>query len=158
MSKIINRKEFYPYARIKSMNEIMEFIRSSDWRPDIIDQELLKMLAIAPSKEWEVIRTLIFLRLIDEVGKPTDRFDAIKTNYHRELSSIVKEEYASLFNILPSDLIDQERIVNFFMKSSGTSRDTAEYQGMFFGWICREAEIELPNLPKSFKRARFNKV
>jgi len=152
-----NNKKFYPYARIKAMNEIMEFIRSPSWRPDNVDQDLLKMLGIASSKEREVIKALRFFGLIDDGGKPTGKFDTLKADYHHEISGIIKETYAELFSVLPPELIDQERAINFFMSSSGTSRDTAEYQGMFFGWSCREAGIELPKLPKGFKRARFNK-
>jgi len=157
MNEYPNDKSIYPYARIKAMNEIMEFIRSPDWRPESIGQDLLKMLGIAPSKEREVIRAIRFLGLIDEAGKPTDRFDVLKTNYPHEIAIIVKEVYREVFDILPASLIDQERAVKYFMSSSTTSRDTAEYQGMFFKWACEEAGIELPKLPKGFKRARFIK-
>lgn len=157
MSKRYNNKKFYPYARIKAMHEIMEFIRDPDWNPKVINRELLELLGIAPSKEREVINALKFLGIIDDEMRPTQVLGALKTDYSHGMINIVNDVYADLFSILPTKLIDQDRVVNFFMNSSGTSRDTAEYQGMFFKWACNEAGIELPNLPESFKRARFRK-
>lgn len=157
MPKKNSGKTYYPYARIKAMNEIIKFIQSPNWHPEKISRDVLKMLNIGASKADLVVAALRFLDLINSSGCPTDKFDALKTNYKSELESLVRGKYAALFSILPGELIDQERVVNFFMTNSKTSRDTAEYQGMFFGWACREAGIELPNLPESFKRARFNK-
>lgn len=158
MSKKLGNKKFYPYARIKAMNEIVEFIKTPGWRPDIINIDLLKMLGIGPSKEREVINSLMFFGLITKEGNPTEKFEALKDNYSSEMMKIVNREYSDLFNIIPPKLIDQERIINFFITSSGVSRDTAEYQAMFFSWACREAGIDLPNLPESIKRSRFDKL
>lgn len=155
--KEIGKTKSYPYPRLKSMEEIMKFIRNPTWQPDIINIDLLKLLGIASSKELELINALIFLEIIDKTGRPTQKFQNIKSDYQKEFSIIVYETYAELFKIIPPNLMDQERVVNFFMKSSGMSRDTAEYQGNFFVWCCREAGIEIPQIPGGFKRARFKK-
>ena len=148
----------YPYARLKAMSEIMDFIRNPKWRPEKIDVNLIKMLNIASSKESTVVAALRFLGLINRNGEPTDLFDELKNNYQDTLHSIIEEKYSDIFSMIPKDMIDQPRIVNFFMNQAKTTRDTAEYQGMLFGWLCRESGIQLPKLPPNFKRARFGNV
>lgn len=143
----------YPYARVKAMKEIFEFIREPGWKPDVFDTDLLKKLAIAPSKEYETISTLEFLNIIDSNGVPTSRFEELKKDFKVTLKQLIQEAYDELFNLLPVRLINQERLIIFF----GTARDTAEYQGKLFVWLCEQAGLELPNVEKEFHRARYDK-
>lgn len=124
--------------------------------PPKIDLGLIKTLGIAPSKEREAFNALSFLGVIDDLGAPSPLFDQLKQNYQPTLQRIVREKYALLFEQIPTNLITQESVVNFFV-GTGTGKDTAEYQGMLFGWLCRQAGIQVPNLPEKFHRARFDK-
>ena len=147
----------YPYARPKAMAKLMDVIRGDDeWKPSRFDVESIKTLAIAPSKERETLQTLKFIGIVDDLGTTTSVWDELKRDYQRTLQRIVRQKYAPLFERIHPKLIAQDSVVNFFM-STGTGRDTAEYQGMLFGWLCREAGIDLPNMPKDFHRARFSK-
>jgi hypothetical protein len=148
----------YPHARLKAMEEIMEFARNPKWHPTFINTQLVKMLNIAPSKEGLVINTLKFLGLINANNEPTENFCKLKKEYKETIKSIVEEKYSDVFTMIPEELIDQPRIVNFFMSKAGTARDTAEYQGMLFGWLCRQGGILVPKLSDSFKRDRFEKA
>lgn len=146
----------YPSARMLAMSQIMEAIRSPDWNPLRIDVALIETLNVARSKESEAVKTLRFLDLIDEQGVPSEEFQALRHDYQPTLNRIVRENYAPILQQIPSKLITQQSVVKFFMRA-GYVEDTAEYQGMLFGWLCREAGIDLPNLPTSFTRARFAK-
>lgn len=145
----------YPYARPKAMAKLMASIQDG-WKPTKVDLDLIATLAIAPSKEREALYALKFIGAIDAAGATTAIWDQLKQDYQNALQRVVRERYASLFEQIPLKLIVQESVVNFFMKT-GTVKDTAEYQGMLFGWLCREAGIDLPNMPKDFHRARFSK-
>lgn len=145
----------YPYARPKAMAKLMEVIRDG-WRPSRVDLDLIRTLAIAPSKEREALHALKFIGAVDDTGSPTALFGQMQQDYQPTLKKAVQEKYVLLFERIPVKLITQDSTVNFFMKT-GTVKDTAEYQGMLFAWFCREAGIDLPNLPLTFRRARFSK-
>jgi len=138
------------------MTKLMDAIRADDWKPSQVDVELIKTLAIAPSKEREALQALKFIGAVDEAGSTTATWDQLKQDYQQTLRRVVRQKYSALFEQVPLKLIMQDSVVNFFMKA-GIARDTAEYQGMLFGWFCRQAGIEVPNLPEKFKRARFAK-
>jgi hypothetical protein len=138
----------YPWARIRGMQQFMEFTRDPDWKPLLIDVSLLKKLGLAISKEREVIHALRFLGVIDKAGIPTKDFDHLQRDYQGMMRKLVLEKYKELFNLLPRDLINQMRLVQFF----GSSADTSEYQAKLFSWFCDQAGIDLPNLEKRFMR------
>lgn len=143
----------YPYARLTGMKDLMAFIQEPGWKPSNIDPALIKKLAIAKGKEREAIRTIRFLNIIDEEGSPTEIFDQLKLDYQPTLKQLVEEKYAELFKMIPTRMMNQQRLVNFF----DTSADTAEYQAKLFVWLCEQAGINLENVEKRFHRARFDK-
>jgi hypothetical protein len=143
----------YPYARTKGMSEFMEFARDPDWKPSIINAELLTKLSIGKGKEREAIHALKFLGIISADGTPTDEFDNLKTDYPGTMKRLVPDKYADLFSLIPARLVNQDRLVKFF----GQSADTSEYQGKLLAWFCEQAGIELPNLEKHFHRSRRDK-
>lgn len=143
----------YPYARVKAMRELLEFIREANWNPDKLDRSLLRKLAIAPSKQYEAISALRFLGLIDHDGRPTKSFFKLKDEYKRTLEGLVRSSYWELFELIPPSLMTQERLLNFFE----TARDTAEYQAKLFVYLCQESEIDLPNVSIKFHRSRHDK-
>ena len=151
--KVTDSHTRWPHARIKAMNKLMESVKDG-WKPGRVDIALIETLAIAPSKEAQALQAIRFLDMIDDDGVPTEKWDEIKRAYQPTMRGLAESKYAPLFERIPNKLITQESVVNFFIKS-GYGRDTAEYQGMFFGWLCRQAGIQVPNLPETFKRARF---
>ncbi len=146
-------KMTYPYARLKGMKDFMAFVQELGWKPSKVDQELLRKLAIAKGKEREAIHALLFLNIIDDDGSPTEIFDRLKLDYQPTLKLIVQEKYADLFSMIPTRMMNQQRLVNFF----DTSLDTAEYQAKLFAWLCEQAGIVLDNVEKRFHRSRFDK-
>jgi len=146
-------KNTYPYARLKGMDEFMTFIREPEWKPNIIDRTLIKKLAIAKGKEYEAIKAMHFLGILDENGAPTVVFEELKSDYQGTLKRIVYDKYAELFTLIPPRLANQQRLVNFF----GTAPDTSEYQAKLFVWLCEQAGINLSNMEKRFHRSRFDK-
>jgi len=144
----------YPYARLTGMTRFMEILQTdSDWKPDVINIELLKTLGIAPSKERETVYTLKFLGIIGDDDAPTEEFDNLRRDYQGTMKRLVSEKYRELFRQIPSRMISQAPLVRFF----GLAADTSEYQAKLFAWLCEQAGIELPNLEKQFHRARFDK-
>ncbi len=143
----------YPSARLKGMQEFIEFAREPNWKPPCIDISLLKKLGMAKGKEGLVIQALRFLGVIDEVGTPTDEFDNLKTDYQKTLKRLIQVKYADLLTLIPLSKANQMRLVNYF----GNPVETAEYQAKLFVWLCEQAGIELPNVEKHFHRARFDK-
>ena len=143
----------YPYARLTGMKEFMVFVQEPGWKPTKIDVGLMKKLAIAKGKEHESINALLFLGIIDESGAPTATFDELKSEYQTTLRRIVQEKYADLFNLIPTRMANQQRLVNFFE----TTPETAEYQAKLFAWLCEQAGIDLPNVEERFHRSRFDK-
>jgi hypothetical protein len=144
----------YPYARLTGMSQFMDCLRNnSEWRPDVIDADLLETLGIAKGKEREAVYALKFLGIITDEGAPTEEFDNLRQDYTGTMNRLVREKYKEIFNRIPVSMIDQERLV----KSFGQSVETAEYRAKLFGWFCDQAGIELPKLEKEFHRARFDK-
>jgi hypothetical protein len=143
----------YPYARLKGMNDFFSFLRELEWNPQIIDKSLLKTLAIAKGKENETINALKFLGIIDQNNTTTNIFNELKSDYESTLNRIVRECYKDLFDLIPTKMINQQRLVNFFE----TTPETAEYQAKLFVWLCSQANIELPNMEKTIHRSRFDK-
>ncbi len=84
-----NRITKYPSARLVGLKEFMSFLKEPDWRPMCVDAKLLKMLEMAKGRETESIYALRFLGVIDDDGKPTDRFDQLKLNYQETLKKMV---------------------------------------------------------------------
>ncbi len=144
----------YPYSRLTGMSRFMDILRNDpEWKPDVINIDLLKTLDIAPSKERETVYTLKFLGIIGTDGAPTEEFDNLKQDYQGTMKRLVLEKYRELFKQIPSRMITQKPLVKFF----GLSPDTSEYQAKLFAWLCEQAGIELPNLEKNFHRSRFDK-
>lgn len=143
----------YPYARLKGMKELMDFIREWRRKPDKIDSALFRKLSIAKGKEGEAVASLRFLGVIDDSGIPTGEFGELKQDYQPTMKRLVEAKYADLFDLIPPGKVNQMRLVNFF----GPPIETAEYQAKLFVWFCEQAGIELPNIEKRFHRARFDK-
>ncbi|RJP47828.1 MAG: hypothetical protein C4583_15870 [Anaerolineaceae bacterium] len=143
----------YPTARLKGLKEFMSFVQEPDWKPEIIDAQLLKRLGMAKGREGETVFALQFIGVIDEAGIPTTEFDNLKNEYSTTLSRLIKENYRELFKLLPVRMMNQEKLVNFF----GEPIESAEYKAKFFVWLCEQAGINLPNVETKFHRARFDK-
>jgi hypothetical protein len=144
----------YPYARLTGLTRFMDILRNDpEWKPDVINIDLLQTLGIAPSKERETFYTLKFLGIIGTDGAPTEEFDNLRNDYQGTMKRLVSEKYRELFKQIPSRMISQIPLVRFF----GLSPDTSEYQAKLFAWLCEQAGIELPNLEKNFHRSRFDK-
>jgi formylglycine-generating enzyme required for sulfatase activity len=130
----------YPLARLKGMQDFMEFTKDPDWKPPLIDISLLKKLGIAKGKEVLVIQALLFLEVIDDAGIPTNEFDNLKRDYQATLKRRVQEKYGDLLSSIPLSKADQIRLVSYF----GDPVDTAEYQAKLFVWFCQQSGIALP--------------
>lgn len=130
----------YPFVTPQSMAEMMEFIRKPGWE-HTIDEGLVKKLGIAPNNEPKLPSALRFLGIIDGAGCPTKEFGELKNNYQATLKRLLKEKYAELFDVIPADMATRKRLKNFFGK-----KQTDERRASFFIWLCKQAEIELPNL------------
>jgi hypothetical protein len=149
-----NHQVKYPYARLTGMTQFMDCLRNEpEWKPDVINADLLRTLDIAKGKESEAVYALKFLGIITDDGTPTEEFDNLRQDYTGTMNRLVREKYKELFNRIPISMINQSRLVKFF----GSSVETAEYRAKLFGWFCEQAGIELPNLEKEFHRARFDK-
>ena len=143
----------YPYARVKGLEEFMTFAQEPNWRPAAVNIELLKRLGMAKGKEREAVNALKFLGVIDDECLPSGEFDNLKKNYQDTLKKLVILKYEELFNLIPTKLINQSRLVNFF----GGPVDTAEYQAELFVWLCKQSGIELPSMESTIHRARYDK-
>jgi hypothetical protein len=151
------QKAKYPYGRPSALEEIFKLIQEEQgWNPSSINVSTLKTLAIAPSKESITINTLKFLGILDEMERPTPVFQDLRSNFQQTLAKQVRESYKAIFDQIPVSRINQSSLVNFFM-SAGFIEDTAEYQGSLFVFLCKTANIDLPNASSSFKRSRFKK-
>jgi len=153
MSKGIGQSVKYPSARLKGMQEFMEFVREPSWKPSELDIKLFKKLGMAKGREGSAIQTLRFMGIVDDDGAPTIEFDNLKKNYQPTLKRLVQEKYSDLLNLLPLSKANQLRLVSYF----GDPVETAEYQAKLFVWFCEQSGIELPNVEKKFHRARFDK-
>ena len=153
MPKVAEKSVKYPSARLKGMQEFMEFTRDPNWKPSHIDISLLKKLGMAKGKEGLAIQALRFLGVIDDAGIPTNEFDNLKRDYQPTLKRLVQEKYSDLLSLLPLSKANQMRLVSYF----GNPVETAEYQAKLFVWFCEQSGIELPNVEKKFHRARFDK-
>jgi hypothetical protein len=147
----------YPYGRPSAIQEIFKLIQEEkEWKPSAINTSTLKTLGIAPSKESLAVNTLKFLGVLDEVERPTTVFQDLRSNFQSTLEKQVRVSYQPIFDQIPLSRINQASLVNFFM-NEGYNEDTAEYQGSLYVFLCKTANIELPNASTSFKRARFKK-
>ena len=131
----------------------MEFLRKPEWKPDLIDVNVLKRLGIAPSKESETVHALKFLGIIVDDGTLTEEFNNLQSDYTGTMKRLVLEAYRELFKLSPADMITRDSLVLFL----GMATDTSEYQAKLFVWFCEQAGIELPNLEKRFHREHNDK-
>jgi hypothetical protein len=136
----------YPMARIRGMQQFMEFTREPHWKPSLVDVSLLKKLGMATSKEREVIQTLRFLGVINNAGIPTKEFGNLQRDYRGTMKRLVQEQYQDLFKLLPVNQINQSNLVKFF----GPSVEASEYRAKLFIWLCKQGGIELSNLDKRY--------
>jgi hypothetical protein len=159
MNTMKNRSDrvFYPDARVKGVREFFDIVQQDrDCMPSLISKETFKTLGIAPSHESNAISAIKFLGIIDKNGVPTEEFYSLRQDFINTLAKLVKTSYTKLFNNIPIRLMSQKTLVNFFVQQ-GYSEETAEYQAMLFVSLCHDAKINLPNVEKAFKRARFDK-
>jgi hypothetical protein len=157
MKKAVINNSHYPDTRLKGIREFFNVLTTEkEWRPDPLTSGTLATLGIAPSKESNLINLLKFLGVIDSAGHPTEEFDNLRNDFQATLSLLVKKGYAKLISTIPATLMTQQTLVKFFMQN-GYSEDTAEYQGMLFVGLCKDAGIIFPNVKESFTRARFKR-
>ncbi len=153
MAKKDKKTTKYPYSRLKGLKKFFDLcVEEADWKPDKIDTALFKTLEMAKGKEGEAVATLRFLKIIDDAGVPTADFDKLKKEFKGTLAVLVGSAYSELFNRIPASMITQSKLVKFF----GGKVETAEYQAKLFVWLCEQAGFELPNVEKTFHRARFD--
>lgn len=143
----------YPSARLKGLGEFMIFVQEPDWKPKTINADLFKKLDMAKGREGEAVFAIKFLGIIDDEGTPTTEFDNLKKDFQGVLKRLVLESYSELLTLIPPKLASQARLVKFF----GEPVETAEYRAKLFVWLCKQANIELPNVDEHFHRARFDK-
>jgi len=149
-----NHQVKYPYARLTGMTRFMEILRTDpEWKPEVVNINLLETLRIAPSKERETVYALKFLGIIGDDDAPTEEFDNLKQDYQGTMKRLVSESYRELFKQIPPSLVTEDSLVRFF----GMAPDTSEYQAKLFAWLCEQADIDFPNLEKNFHRSRFDK-
>ena len=154
MATVAEKPVKFPSPRLKGMQEFMhDYVQDPTWKQSPITASLLKRMGNSKGKEALTVKALHFLGIIDNAGVPTEEFDNLKKDYQPTLRRLVQEKYSELLSLFPPAKIDQPRLVSYF----GKPEETAEYQGMFFVWLCRQAGIELPNAPSNFHRARFDK-
>lgn len=147
----------YPDARLSGLREFFDILRNEPgWKPDPITTDTFRALRIARGKERNAIFALEFLGIINGQGAPTEEFDHLRGEYQPTLERLVRSSYAKLFETIPIGRMNQQTLVGFFM-TQGYSEETAEYQGKLFVDLCRDAEIQLPKVEPTFKRARFRK-
>jgi len=157
MAKKARPSKQYPDARPTGMKGIFQMLQEEkDWMPNEITVKALKTLDLARGKETNAIFALKFLGVLDKDKKPTEEFANLRNSFQPTLIRLVKAAYRELFNIIPLSRMTQHTLVKYFMES-GYCEDTAEYQAKLFAWLCEQANIELPNIESSFKRARFQK-
>lgn len=153
----INKKNRFPDARLKGMDEFFYLVQNEpDWKPSPINVSTFKALGIARGKESNAIFALIFLGILDRNEIPTDEFDRLRSDFQGTINKLTRIAYQQLYEIIPVSRMNQQTLVNFFM-TNGYSEETAEYQAKLFVQLCNYGKIELPNVKKTFHRARFQK-
>ena len=147
----------YPDARLKAIDDFWDLLKNeTDWKPSRVEVNTFKTLGIARKKERNIVFALVFLDVLDKDGAPTVEFQNLRVDIQNTLSRLMRKSYAKVFETIPANRMNQSTLVNFFAVQ-GYSEDTAEYQAKLFVKLCKDANINLPNVESSFQRARFNK-
>jgi hypothetical protein len=146
------KESFRPYAAPSNIIAVIQRARSRNL-PESINSDFLRIAGITETVHSRVIQTLLFLDLINEDGRPTEKFKelagATEAQYRVLLEKIVKESYREEFSVIDPGQDTQDRIIDAFRPYTPRSQ-TTRMVILFLG-LCREAGIPILNAPRERK-------
>lgn len=103
----------------------------------------------AAKREAEVIRSLIFLGLVDSEGKPTEKLErlrAVGDEFKKNLRAVVESAYGELLKGDNVKTVNRENLINYFMRSCGLNQRRAEIAANLLVALCKDCGLELPSV------------
>jgi hypothetical protein len=139
--------EEYPYALAPdAFKDFMGKLRTAG-KPDKVDKKYLQSLGFKSSNHRQFPGVLQFVGLLDEQGRPTERYRALREgdDGRRKLAGYVKEAYADLFKLYPdADRKDMEALRNFFRARTELGDRAVGAMAVTFQALCGLALFDRP--------------
>jgi len=129
----------YPY--ILTPDAFRQFVTklSSVGIPDKVNQPWLATLGFKSKNHRQFPGILQFVGLIDQSGRPTDKYKALRQGDEgrRKLGAYIGEAYADLFKVYPdADRKDMEALRNFFRARSTLGDRAVGAMAVTFQTLC----------------------
>lgn len=144
-------ENFAPYAPASTVVEVIQRLRERGL-PDPLTQTGLEQIGISGSMASFVLRTLVFLRLIDEGGNLTEAANqlrrATREEYPETLAQTVRTSYESIFRVADPAADDEVRVSDAFRPFEPPNQRDKMVR-LFMG-LCEEAGI----IPRGTVRQR----
>lgn len=151
----VTRDKPAPYAPAKTILEVIYRHRSRGLPLPVIG-ETLERISVPSTLLPRVLQSLEALDLIDEDGKPTPTFEAIRlapeNEYKKRLEDWLKGTYADIFSFVDPTKDDETRIRDAF-RSYNPVGQQPRMVTLFVG-LCTEAGLIVPKQPASAPRSR----
>lgn len=119
--------------------------------PTVIDVSFLSQ--IAPSNEGKLLAQLKFLRVIDDLGKPTALLpflNLVGDEQKKGFRQMVEQSYGELLAEVKVEKAVSDDLVNFFIRKYSFTRDKALHASKFFLYVGEKASIQLSQELLSF--------
>ncbi len=112
--------------------------------PSIIDVSFVSQ--IAPSNEGKLLAQLKYLRVIDELGKPTPLLpllNLVGEEQKKGFNEMVTQSYPELLAEVKIDKAVVDDLINFFIRKYAFTRDKAVNASKFFLYLADKASLQL---------------
>jgi uncharacterized protein DUF5343 len=119
----------YKYTKLTTKLSALLRLASTIGRPIIIDEAWLRSVGIVSSDAKSLIRVLRFVNLIEDDGRPTDLWDAIRnqTPGNRVLfAGAVRKAYKELFAAYPDAHRRDDETLRIFFRGQGLGGEVVQ--------------------------------
>jgi len=144
--------EFRPYAATANVMAVLSRARTRNL-PEAVTNDFLRLTGVPDVVYGRVTQALLFLDLVHEDGRPTDKLQAIagapEDQYRQLLADCIRAAYRDDFGRVDPEQDPQGTIIDAFRRYKPRSQ-TARMVMLFLG-LCREAAIPVVDAPRERK-------
>jgi hypothetical protein len=144
-SRIAFQSPPYDAQAVRYLKKFIEVAKAL--QISLVDNAFLTSNRITDSKrEYVLTKTLRFLDIIDDEGKPTPKLAWLRVvgqDYRTNTAKIVQEAYADAISKVAISIVGPDALRNYFVNSFDYTQTQAEGATRFFVWIANEGSLEL---------------
>ena len=147
--------DFRPYAATANVLAVLQRARTRNL-PDTINDDFLSLTGVPEVVFGRVQQALLFLDLIHEDDRPTDKLEGLakapESEYSELLAGCIQQAYREDFQRIQPGEDDQTKIIDAFRRYKPRSQ-TSRMVMLFLG-MCRAAGIPVRDAPRERRMAQ----